>query len=345
MSIVAKASQPANGGDRITGPAPTAGDKPALAAASNKVLVKTFDFKAYANAAPTDIKADSPQDFEDEVMDLFYGDGAQGGALLPWAKTFDQIKFREKETTLWAGYNGHGKSQVTTQVALDMAWANEIVVIGSFEMAPARTLWRMIRQASRSKDPGAAYIRNFLQWAEGRIWLLSKTGMVEADWVLAAARYANKELRCTQFYIDNLAKCVKGEEDYDGQKMFVDQVCTIGMDTGMHMHVIHHLRKGADEMTLPGKMAIKGSGAITDQVDNVAIVWRNKPKEDERMERTPRQQIMEEPDGVINVVKQRNGEWEGRIGLWYDAESMSYGQGPLEPSRTYDVRADIRIAS
>ena len=164
------------------------------------------------------------------------------------------------------------------------------------------------------------------------------------DWVLAAARYASKELRCTQIYVDNLAKCVKGEEDYDGQKLFVDRVCTLGMDTGMHMHLIHHLRKGADEMECPGKMAIKGSGAITDQVDNVAIVWRNKRKEEEREQRTPRLDVMEQPDGVINVVKQRNGEWEGKVGLWYDPESMAYGQGKLEPSRTYDVRADIRIA-
>lgn len=339
--IVASASA---AGPRITGAAPTAADRASLGKAAGKVQVPTFDFKAYANAAPTDIKADSPQDFEEAVVDLFYGEASLAGALMPWQKTHDKIKFREGETTLWPGYNGHGKSQVTTQCALDMAWANEIVVIGSFEMAPERTLWRMIRQAARSKDPGVAYIRNFLQWAEGRIWLLSKRGTVDADWVLAAARYASKELRCNQFFIDNLAKCVKGEEDYDGQKLFVDQVCSIGQDTGMHMHLIHHLRKGADELDCPGKMAIKGSGAIADQVDNICLVWRNKRKEEERDHHTPRKDIMDQPDGVINVVKQRNGEYEGKIGLWYDAESMSYGQGPLEPSRTYDVRADIRIA-
>lgn len=310
-----------------------------------KTLVKSFDFKEYVSAPINDVKADSPQDFEDKVMNLFYGDGADQGALLPWNKTYDLIKFRDGETTLWAGYNGHGKSQVTTQVGLDQAWSNEIVVLGSFEMAPERTLWRMIRQASRSRDPGEAYIRNFLAWAEGRIWLLSKRGMVDADWVTAAARYCHKELKATQFYIDNLAKCVKGEEDYDGQKLFVDQVCSIGMDTGMHMHIIHHLKKGADEMTCPGKMDVKGSGSITDQVDNVIIVWRNKKKEEERNQRSPRQEIMDQGDGILNICKQRNGEsWEGKIGLWYDAESMSYGQGKLEPSRVYDVRSDIRIA-
>jgi twinkle protein len=341
MSLIASAGA---SGPRITGAAPTEADKAQLGKAAAKVVVPQFDFRSYASAAPTDIKADSPQDFEEKVVDLFYGESSLAGALMPWNKTHDLIKFREGETSLWAGYNGHGKSQVTTQCAMDMAWANEVVVIGSFEMAPERTLWRMIRQAARSKDPGIAYIRNFLQWAEGRIWLLSKRGTVDSDWVLAAARYCHKEMHCTQFFVDNLAKCVKGEEDFDGQKLFVDQVCTLGMDTGMHMHLIHHLRKGADEMECPGKMAIKGSGSITDQVDNVAIVWRNKRKEEEREQRTPRLDVMEQPDGVINVVKQRNGEWEGKVGLWYDPESMAYGQGKLEPSRTYDVRADIRIA-
>lgn len=343
MGLIASAAMPSDGEriSRADQPAPSAAPQPTLGALAKKTLVQ-FDFRAYASAPVNDIKADSPQDFEDRVMNLFYGEDSQAGALMPWQKTYDLIKFREGETTLWAGYNGHGKSQVTTQVSLDMAWANEIVVIGSFEMAPERTLWRMIRQASRSRDPGEAYIRNFLQWAEGRIWLLSKRGTVDGDWVTAAARYSADTLKATQFVIDNLAKCVKGEEDYDGQKLFTDQICSIGMDTGMHMHLIHHLRKGADEMTCPGKMEIKGSGAITDQVDNAIIVWRNKRKEEERQQRTPKLEIIEQPDCVLNVTKQRNGEWEGKIGLWYDVESMSYGQGKLEPSRVYDVRTDIR---
>lgn len=347
MSLIATSSMPADG-QRIRKedqPAPGAAPQPTLGVMAAKTLVKGFDFRAYASAPINDIHADSPQDFEDKVMDLFYGDGADQGALLPWEKTFDLIKFRDGETTLWAGYNGHGKSQVTTQVGHGMARANEIVVIGSFEMAPERTLWRMIRQASRSKDPGEAYIRNFLSWAEGRIWLLSKRGTVDADWVIAAARYAADTLKATQFFIDNLGKCVKGEDDFNAQKDFVDQVCSTGLDTGMHMHLIHHLRKGADELEVPGKMAIKGSGAITDQVDNVIVVWRNKRKEEERMQRTPRLEILEQGDGILNVVKQRNGEgWEGKIGLWYDAESMAYGQGKMEPSKVHDVRTDIRIA-
>lgn len=343
MSLIASSAMPSEGQRINAANSPPPPPGPTLGVMAAKTLVKQFDFKAYASAPVNDVKADSPQDFEDKVMDLFYGNGSDQGALLPWNKSHTLLKFREKETTLWAGYNGHGKSNVTTQVGLDMAWANEVVVIGSFEMAPERTLWRMIRQASRSKDPGESYIRNFLAWAEGRIWLLSKRGTVDADWVIAAARYAADTLKANQFFVDNLAKCVKGEDDFNGQKDFVDQICTVGMDTGMHMHLIHHLRKGADEMTCPGKMEIKGSGSITDQVDNVAVVWRNKKKEEERMQRTPKLEIMEQPDTVINICKQRNGEsWEGKLGLWYDPESMSYGQGKLEPSRVYDVRTDIR---
>ena len=45
--------------------------------------------------------------------------------------------------------------------------------------------------------------------------------------------------------------------------------------------VAHHLRKPKDENEVPDKHDNKGSGAITDQVDNVMLVWRNKRKEDD----------------------------------------------------------------
>ncbi len=40
-----------------------------------------------------------------------------------------------------------------------------------------------------------------------------------------------------------------------------------------------------DEETQPNKFDIKGTGAITDLVDNVFIVWRNKKKENNRWSR------------------------------------------------------------
>ncbi len=69
-------------------------------------------------------------------------------------------------------------------------------------------------------------------------------------------------------------------------------------------------------------MDVKGSGSITDQVDNVLLVWRNKPKE--RDVQAGKKVADGEPDALLICEKQRNGEWEGRFTLWFDRDSQQY---------------------
>ncbi len=144
-------------------------------------------------------------------------------------------------------------------------------------------------------------------------------------------RYCAKEKGITHFFVDSLMKCVAGEDDYNGQKRFVDELTSIARDYGIHIHLVHHIRKPADESHKPGKYDYKGTGAITDQVDNVISVWRNKPKEKKRDEGKPVED--KEPDALLICDKQRNGEWEGSIGLWFHKDSMQYigtpGDDPL----------------
>jgi twinkle protein len=120
--------------------------------------------------------------------------------------------------------------------------------------------------------------------------------------------------------VDSLMKCVGGEDDYNGQKLFIENVTAIARDTGMHVHVVHHARKGGDEFAPPGKMDAKGSGSITDQVDNVLVVWRNKKKEIAVRDG----KTSDSPDAMLICEKQRNGDSEPRIGLWFDQSTMQY---------------------
>ena len=68
-------------------------------------------------------------------------------------------------------------------------------------------------------------------------------------------------------------------------------------------------------------MDVKGSGSITDQVDNVITVWRNKAKEKEFAEKGV---APNDPDCLLICDKQRNGEWEGRVGLWFIQSALQF---------------------
>jgi twinkle protein len=149
--------------------------------------------------------------------------------------------------------------------------------------------------------------------------------------------YARRRYAISHFIIDSLAKCGMSEDDYNAQKAFVETLSDFSREHNAHVHLIAHARKGSDEHNPPGKMDVKGSGAITDLCDNVFSVWRNKPKE-EMLERTGDEDntaLDERPDAVVACVKQRYGEWEGRIALWFDRQSLQYRGNFNEPRRRY----------
>ena len=137
------------------------------------------------------------------------------------------------------------------------------------------------------------------------------------------------------FVIDNLAKCGFDEDDYSGQKQFVDALTDFARTTGAHVILVAHMRKGEDENRPAGKMSIKGTGALTDMVDTVMEVWRNKPREEARRRaeadaRTLGQAVAmpekfaTQPDAMLICHKQRNGECEPRIGLYFNLSAHQF---------------------
>jgi twinkle protein len=126
-------------------------------------------------------------------------------------------------------------------------------------------------------------------------------------------------------------KCGIAEDDYNGQKRFLDELTAIARDKKIHIHLVHHSRKLADENSPPGKMDAKGTGAITDLVDNCVTTWRNKKKE---VLAAQGKESETDPDALMIIDKQRHGEWEGRIALWYHKPSQQFvscpGGKPIE---------------
>ena len=251
---------------------------------------------------------------------------------MPWPKTEHSFRFRPGEVTLYAGSNGGGKSLITGQIALGLIKQKQKICIQSFEMKPKRTLYRMLRQfageniefpkfVSKEKYLGKLLDR-FHQFAGDRMWLYDQQGTVTTQQVIAVTRYCAMELGVTHVFIDSLMKCVPGEDDYNAQKMFVDEITAVARDHNIHIHLIHHIRKLQNEELQPNKNDIKGTGAIADQVDNVLLMWRNKKKEHKiQAGGVPDDK---DPDATLLCEKQRNGEAEDWFSLWYDKDSQQF---------------------
>ena len=305
-----------------------------------EILTDEIDFAQYLQETDALTKVRPASDFVGDAKRRLRTQARVKRVYLPWPKCNASFEFRRGEVTVWAGQNGHGKTEVTTEVALSLMGQDEKVCVASFEMKPVTTIGRMARmfnmtnpfapefQSDAAIDVLDDLYDQFGEWTDGRLWLYDQTGTAHAETVLGMVKYCAKELGITHIFIDSLMKCVRGEDDYNGQKAFVDQLCAIAKDSDVHIHLVHHLKKPSKEGDMPDKHDTKGSGSITDQVDNLFMVWRNKPKEDEYRSKGGRSTKQIEPDSYLLCRKQRNyeGSADGEpiISLWRHADAGQF---------------------
>lgn len=308
-----------------------------------QILSDDIDFNAYLREtdAKTNVKPASL--WTAELIERLRNQKYERKVYLPWDQARNAFHFRPGEVTLWAGQNGHGKTQVTSQILLSLMGQEEKAVIASFEMKPATTMQRLTRMYAGTNPFSPEYqgedgilaltdlYKEFGEWTDGRLWIYDQQGTVDADRVISMARYCAKVLGVQHVFIDSLMKCVRGEDDYNGQKEFVDELTSLARDNQIHVHLIHHIRKPSNEGHVPDKYDNKGSGAITDLVDNVMMVWRNKGKEDDVKAKGAMSTRKTEHDGAILCRKQRNGEDEPTIRLWFERDSQQFVGEPGDP--------------
>lgn len=289
-----------------------------------------IDFAKYMQADSEAAYVRSAGDWYEDVLEIFRDGNRLAGATLPWEGLRDLVRIRPAEVTLWAGVNGQGKSLVVSQVVLHLLQQGQRACIASMEMPPRKTMYRMARQAFGPENFTAERLQKLMAWVDdSRLWLYDQQGTVQADRIVALGRYVTKELGAQHLVVDSLMKCGIGVDDYNGQKAFVDQLCALAKDTGLHVHLVAHSRKGRTPDDVINKFDIKGTSEITDQADNVFLLWRNKPKE----EAQARGEFGKgaEPDALLVVDKQRHGEWEGKVALWFDKKSQQHNMRDIPP--------------
>jgi len=290
-----------------------------------------IDFEQYLKLTEAHMKVKDASVFIDELKEDLANPVVVKKVGMPWSKTINEFDFRSGEVTLYAGTNGSGKSLITGQIALGLIKQDQKVCIMSFEMKPKRTILRMTRQFSGTDldnpilknklEINNQYLERLKTFSTGKLWLYDQQGTTNSGQVIAVARYCAVELGITHIFVDSLMKCVRGEDDYNAQKSFVDELTALARDHNVHIHLIHHIRKLSSEEVKPNKNDIKGTGAIADQVDNVLLMFRNKAKERKIRNNETVENV---PDAMLMCEKQRNGEVEDWYNLYYHKDSQQF---------------------
>ena len=306
-----------------------------------------IDFAAYERDTECKAKVRRASAFSDELDTEFLPRTGSRRSSMFSTKLRDVIEFRPGEVTCWAGFNGHRKSMFTGQVALDLCVQRERTLIVSLEMKPRKTLARMCRQAAARAVPTIDERRHFMRWTDDKLWLFDHEGRLLPDRAIAVCRYFGKELQGRHVVIDSLMKVVQSEESMDEQKRMVGDLCDIAKETDLHVHLVAHCKKpaGVGEDKPPTKYDIRGSAAISDQCSNVILVWQDKAKRAKLTSAHASGQPVETElvnrwDHILAIDKQRNGEVEGKFGLYFDDESLRF-MDSRDEAQPYDFMTEV----
>ncbi len=169
----------------------------------------------------------------------------------------------------------------------------------------------------------------------GALLLYDVIGKATPDSLLEVFDYARTKYGCDQFIIDSLMRLGIAGDDYNGQEKAIFRLVDWAVSSNVHLHVVAHARKGGPQTTTPETEDIKGAMEIGANAFNIVTVWRNRQLEDDirKLEAKERESgkesadlksSREKPGVILNVAKQRNGDFEGKIGLWFDTNTYRY---------------------
>jgi len=270
--------------------------------------------------------------FKDKILRRFFPtDEDQIGYKYHWKKLPFMVIWGE--TSLWSGYNGHGKSLFLNQTILEQCVLGEKSVLASFEMPAVKNLYRMVRQALGKANPTEDEVASCIDWLDKRVFVYDKTGVGNLKTLKMVFNRARAEHKVKYFVIDSLMKCGIDPDDHSKQKNFMDEWQDFAQLHNVNVNVIAHAKKSQSEDEKPGKMDVKGTSELTDLPDNVYSIWRNKKKEDKYRECYDRQcfgpqfeKLLLEYDCILNCSKNRElgGDGEGSYGLYFHKPSMQY---------------------
>ena len=293
------------------------------------ILVTDKEIEGYMATRDTGehLKIKRPSEYLDAV-EQYFAEDLTGGLELPFKKTVDDFKIRMGEVTLVTGYSGHGKSAWLNQCMLGLM-KQEKTMIASFEMLPKATLGRMTQQTGEA-NPNYEYIKDFLSKLEHNLYLYDPEGETSAEKVLEVVYYCAEKLGVKLMVIDSLMKCGINEDDLNKQKAFANKLAVAARDLNVHIFIVAHSRKTADENANASKFDVAGSANLTNLVDNVISVHRNKGREVEAMNVMPDIDIMNQWMASVWLLKQRHGKGiETKWGFSFEPQYFRYTEEKL----------------
>jgi twinkle protein len=217
------------------------------------------------------------------------------------------LRFFPGGFSIWSGHPGAGKTTILRQLACHLMACNQRVFVCSLEEDPEDVFTRHAEVALGDGDPSALG----LQWCAGhwverlKLWnYWPGRDDAQHQRILAAIRVLAKE-GVRHAIIDSFMCLDVPSNDWEAQRLFTKSLAATCQLAGVHVHLVAHPRKPAQNAQEMDIGDVAGSSDLGRKADNVLFVKRA----------TNEDRAMFEPhlrEMRINIRKQRYGT--GHIG-------------------------------
>ncbi len=283
-------------------------------------------FSSAQSFAPEGLRRAS--DYKDQVIGLFWPEPEKHlGYTVPYPKLQDKLHFRPAELTLWSGASGAGKSQLLSDCIPHWIAQKSRLCLASLEMKGEQSLRRLTKQTGGLEQPTKETIERILHFLDEGLILYEHVGKSSVDTLLEVFDYCRARYGCDQFIIDSLMRLGIASDDYARQEQAVYKMVDWAVLNSVHIHLVAHARKGGLDKDIPSTEDIKGASEIGANAFNIITIWRNRSLEDKIFAASLAQEkadLAKRPGVIMNIAKQRSGDFEGKIGLWFDPQTYRY---------------------
>lgn len=265
----------------------------------------------------------SPNALQDEIVDRFLCPEKYAGIPTPFAQLTSAVGgWRMGELTIWSGYNASGKTTMLNQVVLGLCAEEHASCIASLELKPARYIQWMLYTLMGTREPDRKMVVDSLNYISGYTKIVNCVEKMSKDELFQIFEYAVKRYGATNIIIDSLMRInMEGQTSlWEAQKDFVNTCTSFAKAQNVHVHLVAHPRKPPSQQSdgAAKKADVAGTSEITDLADNVLVM--------ERKYHNGKKVIMDAPDAVLHIVKNREEGIEKKIPLLFNNQTKRYSE-------------------
>ena len=262
------------------------------------------------------------------------------GIPLPWPKAEGRILLRPKELVLMGGYSGHFKSTVAAQIAFSAIEKGYSVGIASLELPAEEIIEQFGEFAADRQRPPLPYMEKMQRHINDKLHVYDVIDTITPEVALQMTIALARDKKCKLIILDALMM-MGTSNDYTEEQKFSQRLASIAKRFDTCILLIHHVRKPEGpngESRIPGKYDFIGSSHLANISSSIITVWHDKEKAYKRNTGQDQDESFDDsaPDLVLSVCKQRNHQFEGRLGFWQSHRSRTFCE-------TYHRKTNPRI--